>query len=376
MSESERRQPHTEYLAKPSYSFLLTIAEGNSGITRLWHHNLLGIDVVSKTDSYLGRGGLAKSEPRTLLKVKHTRIVELFEAQYEPDKDPSLQLITFTMRYCEGRSVHTALEEGHHFSVNETCAVLSDVLDALAYMHEEHDYLHRDVKPGNVMLDAERRRGFLGDLGSAEEMAGTGSTSPHGGTALYRPPEAVTKAVTVQSDLYSVGMVGLEMINGALPYETLDAEGIDSRLADGRRAVVDRLFAPEPWVPPGLSKLLRSLTAADPAERPDSAAAALRAIRGTACVDWRRVEGVGYEGAWRGSWPPRLPIARRRHYEVTTELIRGGPNRGRLRLRVASRMAGTQWRHIHGLERVVDQNDKAALARFFRSVEAHATAAR
>ncbi len=376
MSEGGRPQPHGEYLTKPSYSFLQTIGEGNTGVSRLWHHDLLGLQVVSKTDSYLGRGGIAKSEPRILLKVKHPHIVELFEAQYEPGNDPSLQTITFTTRYCEGRSVHTALEEGHPFSINEARAVLADVLDALAYMHEEHRYLHRDVKPGNIMLDTERRRGFLGDLGSADEMDTDGKAPPHGGTPLYRPPEAASGFVTAQSDLYGAGMVALEMVNGPLPYELLDYDQIEARIRRGKRAVVDRLFAPAPWVPSPFARLLRSMTSRDDQDRPRTAAAALRAVRDAACVDWRRLESAGLGGVWRGSWPPEVAIGNRRQFEVTTAPLKSGPNRGRLRLRVSTRTPQSSWRYIARLDCTIGQDDSAGLTAFFRRVESHAAAAR
>lgn len=124
---------HEEYLDGPSYTFLRTVGAGANGKSRLWMNEVLGIKVVSKTiDTFGLAGGIAKSEPRFLASLRHDHLVRIWEAQFATDIDPSLKAVTFTTTFHEGRSVATALDEGHQFSVADAVRIAADVLDALA----------------------------------------------------------------------------------------------------------------------------------------------------------------------------------------------------------------------------------------------------
>jgi serine/threonine protein kinase len=377
---SNRPPLHTQYLAKPSYTFLQTIGEGTAGICRLHRNDVLGIMVVSKTISLFGiPGGIARSEPWLLERLDHDRLVKVREAQWTPGMDPSLKSVTFTTDYCEGRSVSYALDEGYKFSINQALTITADVLDALAYLHEDQRLLHRDIKPGNVMLAEGRHRALIGDFGSAALLDAQGRAPAGAGTPLYLPPEAASGSLDQRADLYGAGMVLLEMFNGPLPYDHLDRiarDKIDERSAQGRRSLPDKFFMPAPWVPRKAAMQVRSLCATDLNDRPVSAAVALREIRDAQCVDWRRADGDGVTGCWRGQWPPNRPVAARREFEVTVELIERGPYRGKLLLRAAWRKPPSYvWRRYAKLETRIDANDVGALRRFFRAVEAEAQAA-
>lgn len=375
---SDASKLHVEYLAKPSYTFLHTIGGGNAGICRKYFNHVLGIPVVSKEISVLGiPGGIARSEPRLLEALNDKRrIVKIREAQWTPGVDPSLKHVTFTTDFCEGRSVHTALEEGHQFSINDTLSIAADILHALAYLHEDQRIVHRDIKPGNIMLEKGRRRGLVGDLGSAAELDAAGQAPGGAGTPLYRAPENVAGTIDHRADLYGTGMVLLEMFNGPLPYDQLDHDKIDDRLDQGRRPLPDRFFKPAPWVPRPAADLLRTLCDANPNQRPASAAAALRRVGDARCVDWRRIEGNGLTGRWVGQWPPNRPSPVRRMFEVSVVAINNnGPYRGKLLLRAAWRKPQSVWRYYARLERRIDADDVRALGRFFRAVEAEAQAA-
>jgi eukaryotic-like serine/threonine-protein kinase len=302
---------HEEYLDSPSYTFLRTVGAGANGKSRLWMNEVLGIKVVSKTiDTFGLAGGIAKSEPRFLASLRHDQLVRIWEAQFATDLDPTLKAVTFTTTFHEGRSVATALEQGHQFSVADAVRIAADVLDALAYMHEDHRLLHRDVKPGNVMLDGDRRRGFLGDLGSAAELDESGTTPASGCTLAYRPPEYRHGTMTVQADLYGVGLLLLEMLNDPVPWDQQEGDVMEARLDAGRRALINRHYDPAPWVPPKVARMVRKLSAPDPAERPTSAAEALRDLGNATCVDWRRTDGNGLVGTWEGTYPPGIPLRR------------------------------------------------------------------
>jgi eukaryotic-like serine/threonine-protein kinase len=327
---------HDQYLERPSYRFLRTVGIGSAGKSRLWMNDVLGRQVVSKTISLFGLpGGVARSEPRILEGIEHPRLVRVREAQWAPGHDPSLKVVTFTTDFCEGLSVAAALAAGHMFSVGDALTITADLLDALAYLHEDQRLIHRDVNPFNVMLDGPRRRGFLGDLGSAAEREGDGMVPAGGCTPLYQAPESHVGRIGVTADLYGAGMVLSDMLNGPPRFEELDYDRIDKRLAEGRRSLPDRYFAPAPWVPTNVASIFRSLTARDELRRPDTAAQALHNVRNARCVDWRRTDGAGLVGRWQGHWPPHLTAARRRLHEVTAEPIEAGRHKGRVRLRAA-----------------------------------------
>jgi serine/threonine protein kinase len=293
--------------------------------------------------------------------------------------DPSLKSVTFTTDYCEGRSVSYALDNGYKFSINQALTITADILDALAYLHEDQRLLHRDIKPGNVMLTEGRRRALIGDFGSAALFDEHRRAPAGAGTPLYIPPEAASGSLDQGADLYGTGMVLLEMLNGPFPYDDLDRvarDKIDERIAQGRRSLPDKFFMPNPWIPRKAAMLVRSLCAADPNDRPVSAAAALREIGDAQCVDWRRTDGDGVTGCWRGQWPPNRPVAARREFEVTVDLIEKGPYRGKLLLRAAWRKPpASVWRRYAKLETRIAADDLGALRRFFRAVEAEAQSA-
>ena len=77
--------------------------------------------------------------------------------------------VTFVMDYFEGGSVRSALEEGHRFSVCELLDIVADALVGLDRLQRHYGYIHRDPKPGNLLLTPDRRRGVLTDLDSAAE---------------------------------------------------------------------------------------------------------------------------------------------------------------------------------------------------------------
>jgi serine/threonine protein kinase len=367
-----------EHLERPTYSFLHTLHEGNTAVCVLTEHEIFGCKVVQKTISMLGLGDAAAAvEPELMKRLEHDHIVRVWEAQWEPEPEwKTLNAITFTTPYYEGGSIYTALMDGHRFSVHDTIRIADHVLQALEFMHSGHGILHRDVKPGNVMLDKARRDAFLGDLGSAAYIEkATGGAAGHAGSPLYLAPEARESGiVTVLSDLYSLGVTMVELLQGRFPYEDLDQTMIDSRLDVGRRALAERYFTLEPWVPKPLATFVRSLCNADPEKRPADAATALRALRGLRVVDWKRTDGEGLTGNWIGTWPPELRRSLRRIHEVTVAPVGRGVNIGRVRATARWREPNGKWRNYTRLNTVCDA-DASAIAAYFRAVEAEAQAA-
>lgn len=358
-------------LGAPTYSFLRTIEEGSTAETKLYEHTVLGGLRVQKSLSVLGLpDGVARSEPRLLESLDHPHLIKVREAQWDPDHDEALKVITFTTDYYEGQSIHAALIEGHTFSSADAVAVIGCVLDGLHYLHVSAGVVHRDIKPGNVMLNATRNLGFVGDFGSAAYLdADTRQVDASGGTLLYRPPEYSAGSLDVRSDLYSTGLTMFELLNGPFDYAALDGDVILERAEAGKPTLMPRHFRFQPWVSPSLVRFVRRLMAADPESRFASADQALRSLRGLRFVDWAPVSSA----EWVGRWPPRQVSTRQRLLRVTTEPL-AGRYVGHVSMTAATSTDGGQtWRRYARFERRVPEAEAASsLARVFRDVEAAA----
>lgn len=139
---------------------------------------------------------------------------------------------------------------------------------ALAHVHDG-GYVHRDVKPANILLAA-GRDARLADFGIARALDVTAATTAGCivGTAAYLAPEqALGETVGPAADVYALGLVLLEALTGRREYPGSAIESATARL--------HREPAVPPDLPGGLSPILQAMTAADPAARPTAAAVAV-----------------------------------------------------------------------------------------------------
>jgi hypothetical protein len=363
-----------EYLDRPTYTFLHTVGEGSIGLCSVYTHEVFGDRVVQKTITLLGvPDAIARSEPRLLQDARHDHIVEIREAQFDPEY-ADLLAVTFVTPYYAGGSVSKALLEGHSFSTRVALDLIGGVLEALDFLHGTMRIVHRDVKPGNIMLSKSRDYSYLGDLGSAAYMDADGFVAAGGGTPLYEPPEATTGVLDARADLYSTGMVLLELLNGRLPYETLNDEAIDRRRFNGQRSLPDRFFRQAPWVPRSVAAFMRKLAAPNPDDRFASAAEALRQLNRLSYVSWQRVRDEGFAGEWLGRWPSAARLERTRQIQVEVTRITSGRYAGAYRASVKHRVGVAPWRNYASLARRMGEGDVVSLAAFFREVEAAAQA--
>jgi serine/threonine-protein kinase len=153
-------------------------------------------------------------EARTVARLRHPNIVAVHAAG-EADG-----LLYFVMEFVPGESLRDRLARGAYDDASAVAA-LRDLARALGYAHAQ-GVVHRDVKPENVLLDAETGRAMLTDFGVArafdargqdERMTGTGFVV---GSPRYMSPEqaAGERELDGRSDTYSLGLVGYEMFAG------------------------------------------------------------------------------------------------------------------------------------------------------------------
>ena len=219
-----------------------------------------------------------RREILTVARLQHPHIVPILKAG-EVDGLPY-----FVMPYVDGESIDIRLRRTPTFTVRETLGIMKDVARALAFAHAQ-GVVHRDIKPGNVLLAAGSATvtdfGVAKALSSArrsgEKGAGLTNTGMSLGTILYMAPEqaAGDPDIDGRADIYSLGITVYEMLAGTAPFAAL-----------GPRAMLTaRLtLAPPPLsrirkdVPAGLERLIARCLAIDPADRPQTAAELVEAM--------------------------------------------------------------------------------------------------
>ncbi|WP_106396939.1 protein kinase domain-containing protein [Actinocorallia populi] len=209
------------------------------------------------------------------------------------------QALYLVMEYLEGSDLKTLMEQGR-LPLERTLEIAAELLGALGAAHAQ-GVVHRDVKPGNVMILDKGGLKIL-DFGIARftDATLTGSVV---GTPAYMAPEQFTGDTEVDGrcDLYSFGVMLYEMVVGRPPFEggTLP-EFVYAHL----QKVPDPPRAARPELPESLNRLIVDLLAKDPASRPRTAEAALQRL------DFVRDELRQGPARTFGPPSPRTPYAR------------------------------------------------------------------
>jgi len=203
--------------------------------------------------------------------LQHPHIVPLLSA------DASGHLLYYIMPFVAGESLRDRLRREGPLSVADASLIWRDLLDALAHAHA-HGVVHRDVKPGNVLLSG--RNALIADFGIARaiEAAGDADVTVPGvaiGTPAYMAPEQIDglSAVDHCADLYSAALVMYEMLEGRLPFS-----GATSREVALARLTTAPAPVTRPDCPPEVAATVLQCLARDPASRPASAEAVLAAL--------------------------------------------------------------------------------------------------
>ncbi len=126
----------------------------------------------------------------------------------------------YSMKYLDGDTLDEMLRTTQRFTLDETIGILADVAGALDYAHE-HDVIHRDVKPANIMVD-KRGRVVVTDFGIAKPLTEATLTASGSvvGTPFYMSPEqGAGRPVQGASDQYSLAVVAYEMLSGTRPFD-------------------------------------------------------------------------------------------------------------------------------------------------------------
>ena len=155
-------------------------------------------------------------EARTVAVLDHPNIVRTEAIRQIDDR-----AVAIIMEHIPGGTVRDRLREFGSLGAEDAEWILRDVANALGYAHRQ-GIVHRDVKPENIFLDATRRRALLSDFGIARSIDTESGITLLGaalGTPQYMSPEQIDgEHVDGRSDIYSLGVLGWELLTGRRPW--------------------------------------------------------------------------------------------------------------------------------------------------------------
>jgi eukaryotic-like serine/threonine-protein kinase len=203
-----------------------------------------------------------RREALAAARLQHPNVVQV----YDSGEDPESTRHYIVMEYVDGPSCADMLREHKMLGVEDTVQIVRDACHGLDYAHRA-GVVHRDVKPGNLLISDETGITKLADFGIAKAAEQTRITQVGSvlGTAAYLSPEqARGEEAGPPSDIYSLGVCTYQFLAGRLPHEY----GSLTELAlKQQEDTVEPIREHRPEVPPELDRAIRVCLERDPAAR-------------------------------------------------------------------------------------------------------------
>ena len=181
-----------------------------------------------------------------------------------------------SMEYIDGEDLASLLKRIHRFSRERAVEIARELCLGLSAAHEK-GVLHRDLKPGNVMIDG-RGKAKITDFGLAALPQELSAEDIRAGTPAYMAPEQLEgKEVTERSDIYSLGLILYEVFTGEPAFE---ADTVKQMVEDRRSSTRRTPSSVVDGIDPAVEKVILRCLELEPAERPSSATAVIAALPG------------------------------------------------------------------------------------------------
>lgn len=200
-------------------------------------------------------------------RLRHPNIIQLFDYGF------SQPFFYTVLEHVEGGSLRQMIEKQQRLQLEAALAIFKQIAAALDYAHGLN-VVHRDVSPGNILVEQGTGRALLTDFGIARDNSQQITiANPIMGTPGFLSPEHAqgARAVTHLSDLFSLGVVFYQMLSGELPWDEApgmpDSPGFEAPLPLRQRGVEN--------MPADVDRVIRSMLAIDPTRRFPSARAAV-----------------------------------------------------------------------------------------------------
>ncbi len=221
-------------IIKERYEIVEILGEGGMAFVYKARDKQLQRDVAIKTlkPNYVNQEKFVdrfRREAQTAANLNHPNIVQIFDWGIEDEP-------YFVMEYIEGNTLTSIISGNRTVGLNDILYIGSQVANGLKEAHK-HGLVHRDIKPGNIMItpDGKVKVTDFGIVSLQNEESDITKTGAVLGTASYISPEqAQGKAVSFESDLYSLGTVLYELIAGKPPFTG------DSPIATATKHLTDK----------------------------------------------------------------------------------------------------------------------------------------
>jgi Protein kinase domain len=204
-----------------------------------------------------------KLEARTIARLQHPHILPVYDYGNEDD------ILYLVMAFVPGGSLAELIAQGP-LPLERVSRVLREIAPALDYAHRQ-SVIHRDIKPGNILLDKEGNA-LLADFGIVKLLeGGSGMTSTGGvvGTPAYMAPEQANgQPVDGRTDIYALGVVVFEMLSGNQPFSAeTPVQLLLKHLTEPAPSIRDRVAG----IPHSIDAVIHRALAKDPSARYQSA---------------------------------------------------------------------------------------------------------
>jgi len=246
------------------YQIIKAIGEGGMANVYLAYDTILDRNVAVK----VLRGDLAgdekfvrrfQREALSASSLSHPNIVEV----YDVGEDHGQYYIV--MEYVEGRNLKDLVKKRSKLTTSEVIDIMLQITDGMSVAHDSY-IIHRDIKPQNIMI-LENGLVKIMDFGIAMAMNATQLTQTNSvmGSVHYLPPEQANgKGATLQSDIYSMGILMYELLTGKLPYKGDNAVEIALKhLKEPLPSIRTEL----PNIPQSIENIIIKATAKNPKNR-------------------------------------------------------------------------------------------------------------
>jgi len=182
-----------------------------------------------------------RTEARSAARLQHPNIVSVYDSERHGDT------AYLVMEFVQGEDLKQHLDSGKRYTLEESLAILRDLLAALDYAHQQN-IVHRDVKPANLLVEASGRV-KLTDFGVARIQDSGEATRTKGsmvGTLKYMAPEQVQGLpIDARADLFSAGVVLYQLLTGKRPFD-----------GDSEFAIIHQIISQQPPPPSSINAQL------------------------------------------------------------------------------------------------------------------------